>query len=299
MAAFTEGFAAQTGRILVAGVLLAAAAHAAGAAAAESSASGTFRVNDAKFEIKHAYTWQSPDEFPQPDGPPVRLRFIALSDQPFDAAKLDLVLDPAADVDVMTVKGAATITAGLDEKGVIHALKYGLPEAQKYIMYDISLSEGALRSKDGVHSGSVKFLPNERAHEFDPENWALVEGTIQFEVADTRKPLEGEALAKGGGAPGEAYRAFNDALAAGDSDAVRGLLRAVWTEGGEVSPDPMMWRDVMITNLEIIGGRADKSRAILNARGEADAFGGQADFSVYLVNENGSWKVDSFRPGHE
>lgn len=299
MAPFEFADFPQAGWALLGGLAFAAAGLAGGAGSAAAAASGAFRVNDARFDIRHAYTWEAPFELPQPDGPPIRLRFVALSDRPFDAAKLDLVLDPTADVDLMTVKGAVTITAGIDSKGSVHSLKYGLPGAPGFVMYDISLGDGALQAKEGVYSGKLEILPNRQAHDFDPENWPLVEGSFEFEARDTRSPLEGETLPEGGGAPGAAYRGFNDALVDGDANAIRSRLRSVWTEGGESSPDPLIWRDVMVKNLEILGGRADSSRAVLMGRGEADAFGGQADFRIYLIREAGEWRIDSFQPGHE
>jgi hypothetical protein len=263
------------------------------------TAGGALSVNRIHHGLAHAYTWFGAVDPTKPgDASPSR-RLVGLCNRPLDAATLDLVQDPSADFDLLRRMGAVVAIAVLDDHGTVRGFRCATPGLRGFHMPDSTLVAGEVAEGGGVMRGEIVIRPNTQAHAFDPDHVPLLQGEIRFAVKDTRRPLRGKALPEDGGDPGAAYRAFNEALRAGDRDAIRRRLRGIWTEAGAAAGELLLWKEVEVEELIVHGGRSDRRRALLLCSGNCEAYGGQTDFRVFLVNEGGEWRIDALKPGLE
>ena len=227
---------------------------------------------------------------PEKGAPPRRM--VILSSVPVDCAAADLDFDPvkAVEAEVEAKKGAYV---------------------SLHLQTDPERADGNWRSiepSDGFSfggQGKLTFALNDdrrvegRYSTEKPEPFfdKTYEFDLPFAVDLLAGSLSGTPLPKGGGEPGKAYQAYMKAVAKKDAAALQKAVHGpraqeiaeqvkagIWAEVFEVT------RSLEFETATISGGLIRGDRAALEIEGKSfdgDKFRGR----VFLVQENGAWKV--------
>lgn len=243
-------------------VTLALVACAPLAAAAQQKASGHFRLGESRVDVKHAIAVFVPaDQVDQTDNV-----YLYLSARPLDVAPVLQAFDP---------------DDGLREQDAADAGYVRL-----CISADGSECGGYFRRRDPDEnfstSGYGELQLERNTRERITGRWVLAEPEdfmgretydydLRFDVAIA--PTPGSALPAGGGEPGEAYRAWARAIAAGDIATLRRMMGedAEWQLPRDnpirVKETLKSLRDGQPLDPEVLRGRLQGDRATLWVRG--------------------------------
>jgi hypothetical protein len=154
-----------------------------------------FQFNDQRFELKHAYAYQteSPDfDAMSKQADPDKIVFkktlaIALSDQPFDTQALEKLDEPFDAFDKMVESGAVLVTAEAGKDGAVESLRVVLPRSKQALNLDTGAGTLTLNPpKDGKLSGRLVIKGDKKMHDFDPEHIPLIEADVGFVTSPAR-----------------------------------------------------------------------------------------------------------------
>jgi hypothetical protein len=268
---------------------------------AVAQTSGTFKVNDKEFAIAHAYAYDFPFEFPSLDGgEPEKLRVLALSDKPFDAAALDRVCQPDVDLDLRALDGAVVLNVLYGARdGGVRSLKYRVPGMDSFANTGLETDDGKFtleKTEDGAVRGRLAIAGNAKMHAFDPEHIPLVTGDVKFDAkAPVSRDVKGEPLPAGGGDPGKTYLEFNASIGK-DRKAPLAFLRGPMAQAiGEVPEDaPPPFEEIKLGSPKIERGTSDGQRARLRVSGKGPE--GPRTSEVCMLLDGGRWVIDGFLP---
>lgn len=219
-------------------------------------------------------------------------RMVVLSSVPVDCVAADRDFDPVAAVE-------AAIEA---KKGAYATL---------HLQADGERADGSWRSVEPSDAfsfggqGKLTYTRNDdqrvegRYHTEKPEPFfdKTYEFDLPFAVDLLAGSLSGTPLPKGGGEPGKVYQAYMKAVAKKDPAALQTVVSKPKAEEIAEQVQGEIWavvfdsaRSLEFETATIAGGLIQGNRAALDIEGKSyggDKFRGR----VFLVKENGSWKV--------
>jgi hypothetical protein len=277
---------------------LATLAFAVQAAPAElNTAQGRMKMDGEVVTATYAYAWQIPDMLD-----PGKLRtHVLFSDLPLNTNKLDRYQDMNfAAGNMARARGAKFIDVELDPDGTVHSI---FPSAA--VQAEIGGAFGKLRVPAPITGKGDDGRMTIEMQSADPVRYNRGndkgEGTLTYTLSATyrfadRTP-KGKPLPADGGEPARAYSAFHAARLKGDFAAMARLMDDVSAAGfGESAKDPSfaayftgMLKEVP-RSPAFTHGLIDGDHATLWEEG-ARPDGTISHALIYLVRENGAWKV--------
>ena len=121
------------------------------------------------------------------------------------------------------------------------------------------------------------------------------ESKTEIQPSDPRVIAGGTTLPAGGGEPGRAYLAYQEALRKGDFKAMSDL--SIIDKDQFRFFDRILfvktWQKTQRSNLQIVGGSMKDDHAILQVKGTPHEPGGSTDGTAWMTKESGRWKMSS------
>lgn len=248
-------------------------------AVAADLAEGHYRMGEQRFEVKAGVAlrlWQDAE----------RPSFgVVLGEGPFDAGAAAGALDPL-DAIAESAPPDSGVLLFTVRRGFDGRLEIGSLLARP----DSFNTNGDGEERIVVEGDRIRGEWTKPATAFSDRTYEIA---LRFDLPLTAIADPGQPLPADGGAPGQAYRNFLDALARKDADAVLALqaLPADMVEIlGAASIVEMMAMNHPSSGVEILGGWVDGDRAQLRVRGRQD-FGQTVRGRVELTRVGEVWKV--------
>lgn len=259
---------------------LAIALAAVGATAvAEDAASGHYRMADQRFDVKAGVAvrvWQDAE----------RETFgVVLGEGPFDPRAAAGALDP-----MDAIARSAPEDSGVMMLTIRPGLDGPLEIASLIARPDSFSTNGDGKEKITVEGERIRGEWSKPSTEFFDKTYEM---SLRFDLPLTVVADPGQPLPADGGAPGEAYRAFLDALAKKDREkvmAMQGMPSDMVEILGADSVLEILSMNHPSPDAEVLGGWIDGDRAQLRVRGK-HSFGQTIRGRVELTNDGGTWKV--------
>ena len=250
--------------------------------AEEANVTGTLTANGESVELPYVYVYAEEKGFYDDKDPTWKVVFAA---QPIEERELDSFF-----VDFPYVKIGITHTAEFEEEAGIRAYsqdvklpgKAGNISGTPYPELELKSS-----GPEGV-SGRI-YLP-EAAKFF--EDTYQYDFTFSAPLSDLNAPI-GDPLPSGGGAPGQAYIAWVDAVHSGDPERLKALVSAEMAKmldtmpAAEVAEELKLMKSMTPTDLKILSGSSDGKTAILEVEGKMD--GEKLRGEINVVKEGEHW----------
>ncbi|MCG6118840.1 MAG: hypothetical protein MEQ07_11725 [Aquimonas sp.] len=245
---------------------------------AETVASGHYRMGEQRFEIAQGVAirlWQ--DDERESWG-------VVLGEGPFDPEAAVGALDPLDRIAASSPDGSGVLLLSL-RRDAGAAIELGSVIARP----DSFSTNGDGKEDIAVADGRIRGEWSKPASDFFGKTFEM---SMRFDLPLIEIADPGQPLAVGGGAPGEAYLGFVEALRKRDSEQV--LARQALPEDlvEVLGVDALVEIAAMNhpTSAEVVGGWIDGERAQLRVRGP-HTFGQIVRGRVEMRQINGAWKV--------
>ncbi len=245
---------------------------------ATETASGHYRMGEQRFELRHGVAvqlWKDAEH---------ETFGVVLGEGSFDATAANGAVDPLGAIAESAPRDSGSLRLRV-RRGLEGALKFSLLDAQPgTIIPNRNGNERIAVEGDRIRGVWVK-----PATEFRGTNYEV---TFRFDLPLSEIVDPGTPLPADDAEPGNAYRAFVEALGKRDAKAMIARMSMPADMVETIGEESLL--DIMATNhpasLEILGGWIDGDRAQLRARGRS-TFGSTMRVVVEVTRVDGSWKV--------
>ena len=240
-------------------------------------ASGTFSSKTGEFDVVGAYAF--PGKVGDDSEPGI---LVAISNAGFVTAILDHYWDREHFIDaVFADDETAVVYLQFDKTGKYRGMSYYFGSGDGCGFCFDSSTGSTVTASGGRIAG--------RVHQKDPEG-ATFDVTFDVPVASTDY---GDALPAGGGEPGKVYRAYHEAVSAGNAAALKPLLgadRQVHLEN-QATGFIAFLQDSHPDTYEVTRGFVSGDHALLLVAGEKSPLG-KVHTEAHLVRDGDRWVVD-------